>query len=160
MSAHENYLQFQLNILIKEIDLIDNTIGRLDELALRNRNWGTTLWAGLVAVILQQELAKNLLLVTVVIPLLFWLIDVQWKAALLKCSRRQAAISDFLNSPVLQDLFETGQVSSIELLDPTGRHLTLEESRWHYLSQTLLCKDTSIFYPVQIVGSLLLYLVR
>jgi hypothetical protein len=160
MSAHESYLQFQLNIFMKEIDLIDNTIGRLDELVLRNRNWGTTLWAGLVVVILQQELANNLLLVTVVIPLLFWLIDVQWKAALLTCSRRQAAISDFLNSPALQDSFEIGQVSSIKLLDPIGRDLTLEKSKWHYLSEALLYKDTSIFYPVQIVGSLLLYLVR
>lgn len=160
MSAHENYLQFQLNIFMKEIDLIDNTIGRLDELALRNRNWSTTLWAGLVVVILQQDLAKNFLLVALVIPLLFWLIDVQWKVALLKCSRRQAVISNFLNSPALQDSFETGQVSSIKLLDPTGSRLTLEKSKRHYLSQALLYKDTPIFYPVQIVGSLLLYLVR
>jgi hypothetical protein len=38
-------LQFQLDLIMKEIDLIDNTIGRLDELLLRNRNWRTTLWA-------------------------------------------------------------------------------------------------------------------
>jgi hypothetical protein len=40
---------------MKEIDLIDHAIGRLDEILLRNRNWGSTLWAGLIAILLQEE---------------------------------------------------------------------------------------------------------
>jgi hypothetical protein len=54
-TQHGSYFRFQLDILMKEIDLIDNAIGRLDELLLRNRNWGTTLWAGLITVIIPNK---------------------------------------------------------------------------------------------------------
>ena len=141
---------------MKELDLIDHAIGRLDEILLRNRNWGTTLWAGLIAIILQAgRFEGSLLLATAVIPLLFWLIDIRWKMALLQCGSRQRRISKFLNND-LQASFDQGQLSSIDLLDPTGEALPPEE-RGTFL-KALLYKDTIIFYPLQVLGSVALFL--
>lgn len=78
----KNYFQFQLDLLMKEIDLIDLAISRLDEILLRNRNWGTTLWAGQIAILLPDERLRYLIWVTLLIPLLFGLIDIRWKMAL------------------------------------------------------------------------------
>jgi hypothetical protein len=153
----DGFFQFQIDILMKEIDLIDHAIGRLDEILLRNRNWGTTLWAGLIAIILQGEtFDRRLLLATALIPLLFWLIDIRWKMALIRCSGRMKRIFSFLNSEALKEAFEQRQIRSIELLDPVGEHLPARER--DYFVRAIGYKDTYIFYPVQILGSLVLFL--
>lgn len=36
-------MRFQLDILTKELDLIDNTISRLDQLPLRTGGWDATI---------------------------------------------------------------------------------------------------------------------
>lgn len=153
----DGFFQFQLDILMKEIDLIDHGIGRLDEILLRNRNWGTTLWAGLIAIILRGEtFDRRLLLATALIPLLFWLIDIRWKIALMQCSGRMKRISAFLNSEALKEVFEQRNItSSIELLDPIGDQLPEEERP--NINQAIAYKDTPFFYPVQILGSLVLF---
>lgn len=157
MQQQEGLFRFQLDMLMKEIQLIDNAIGRLDELMLRNRNWGITLWAGLMVIILRDgNFERSFVLVTAVIPMLFWLIDIRWKMALLRCSDRQNAISDFLNSSALQEAFEMNAISSIALLDPIGARLPTGE--WHYIGKAIRYKDTPIFYPGQILGSLLLFI--
>lgn len=157
-----NYFNFQLDILKKELDLIDNTIGRLDEILLRNRNWGTTLWAGLIAIIvplIKDDFYKSfLILASAVLPLLFWIIDIRWKIALLKCSDRQGAISRFLNSQDLWNSFKTNTITPLTLLDPTGENLIGKDRSKSYFLKAILYKDTSIFYPIQILGSLLLFL--
>lgn len=84
----ESYFRFQLDILMKELDLIDQAISRLDLLLLSNRNWGVTIWTGFTAIIVAQDLEKYLLLTAAALPLLFWQIDIVWKMALLRCSDR------------------------------------------------------------------------
>ena len=152
----ERYFQFQLDLLMKEIDLVDHAISRLDEILLRNRNWGTTLWAGLIAILLQDTGLRTLTWATSFIPLLFWLIDIRWKIALLQCSDRQSRISGFLNSAELQTSFETKQISPIKLLHPTGDDM--RPSQRVNFSKVIRYKDTLIFYPMQILGSLLLFI--
>ena len=151
----EIFFRYQLDILMKEIDLIDKTIGRLDEILLRNRNWRTTLWAGLIAIILQQgNFEKSFILATSILPLLFWVIDVRWKMALLRSSDRQKVITDFLNSPALAEAFETNTISSIGLLDPVG--VSLPAGEWNYFVKAIRYKDTPIFYPALVLCNLLL----
>jgi hypothetical protein len=156
----ESYFRFQLDILMKEIDLIDNAIGRLDEILLRNRNWGITLWTGLIAIIIPLTIGdfpkSYLLLAAAVLPLLFWLIDIRWKMALLQCSDRQGQISKFLNSRALQESFENNLIShtSLELLDPIGARL--QSDGQSYFFKAIRYKDTYIFYPAQILCSFLL----
>ena len=173
IQQQEGLFRFQLDILLKEIDLIDHAIGRLDEMLLRNRNWGTTLWAGMIAIILPiilvqaNEYAQFALLATVILPVLFWLIDIRWKMALLQCSDRQKAISCFLNCS-LEESFNAGKVSSITLLDPTGEGPSRKDKREDkkrgkredrgYFVKAILYKDTPLFYPVQILVSLLLFI--
>jgi hypothetical protein len=150
----DNFFRLQFDVLMKEVHLIDSTIDRLDEIMLRNRNWGITLWAGLIAIILKDDTMKHLILATAIIPLLFWLIDIRWKMALLQCSGRQERISFFLNNE-LKESFETGHISAIDLLDPTGKYLPIEDRPTFF--KALAYKDTPIFFPVQILGSLVLF---
>ena len=164
----ESYFRFQLDILMKEIDLIDNAIGRLDEILLRNRNWGITLWTGLIAIIIPltiEDFPKSyLLLATAILPFLFWLIDIRWKMALLQCSDRQREISKFLNSNALCESYKNNSISStsLKLLDPIGEGLKSDDgqksSDKSYFFKAIWYKDTFIFYPAQILCSFLLIL--
>lgn len=156
----EDYFRFQLDLLMKEIDLIDNAIGRLDELLLRNRNWGTTLWAGAIAIILKENLDKVLALVVAVLPILFWFIDIRWKMAILQCSNRQKKIAAFLNSNALQESFEMNRISpeNLDLFDPIGSKLSVNQRK--YFIEAICYKDTPIFFPIQILFSLLVFCFR
>jgi hypothetical protein len=157
----EKFFRFQLDIIMKEIDLIDNAIGRLDELMLRNRNWGITLWVGLITIIVPLTIGdfpkSYLLLAAAILPLLFWLIDIRWKMALLQCSDRQTRISDFLNSDAVRGSFENSSIShtSLELLDPIGARL--QSDARNYFFKAIRYKDTIIFHPAQILFSILLF---
>ncbi len=163
----ESYFRFQLEILMKEIDLIDNTIGRLDEILLRNRNWGITLWTGLIAIMIPLtagDFPKSyFLLAAIFLPFLFWLIDIRWKMALLQCSDRQREISQFLNSDALCESFKNDSISStlLKLLDPIGEASKSGDSQKssdkNYFFKAIRYKDTFIFYPAQILCSFLLF---
>src|ERR1043165_10217661 len=94
-----NLSSFQQEILKQEIEIIDKTIARIDQIQQSMKNWCITIWGGSLYLVVQY-LGKSYLLVllTAIIPLLFGFIDVVWKRQILKVSYRSEEHTSELQS--------------------------------------------------------------
>ena len=95
-------IYFQLTL--KELDTIQDIIKNLDSLIQNSKNFALAFWGGGLYLIVQYlEVDKSakgwLIILTAIIPILFWIMDFQWRKHILQCSIRMKNISKFLNSP-------------------------------------------------------------
>ena len=75
-----NLSPFQQDILKQEIEFIDKTIARIDQIQQSMKNWTITIWGGSLYLIVQYlDKSYVMILATAIIPLLFEYIDVVWK---------------------------------------------------------------------------------
>jgi hypothetical protein len=116
---------YRWQILQKEIDLIDGTIKNLDDIIYKTKNFAWLMWGGslfLIVGYLDESDVNHQLLIfcTVLIPIIFWLMDYQWRKHLRFASEREKIISRFINSQdFLEAIKDEGQ-SKFPLLDPVG----------------------------------------
>lgn len=107
-------------ILFKELDLIDNTISRLDKQIQISKNICITLWTAWLGWFLTDYINGNskenlnlVILASAIFPILFWLVDFEFRKALLSVGERQSIISLYLNSRDKEN-------TELPLLDPVG----------------------------------------
>lgn len=107
--------QHRWELLLKEIDLIHGTIKNLDDIIFKTKNFGFLFWGGSLYLIVQHlsNISANikmiLIFLTGLIPLLFWVMDYNWRKHLLRCSRRERNLSHFLNSEAFERLVLQGE---------------------------------------------------
>lgn len=105
---------FQKEILKKELDLIDNTLGRIDTIQMSLKNWCIVIWGGSLYLVTEFfDKSSTLFLLTALIPALFGYLDLLWKRQILKATYREEKISEFLNA-------EDPAKMEFRLLDPIG----------------------------------------
>lgn len=91
-------------LLFKGLDVIQDTIKNLDDIIHKSKTFAFLTWGGSMYLITQHLNIKTdqdkgyLLLLTAVIPLLFWAMDYKWRKHILQSSMRIKIISLFLNS--------------------------------------------------------------
>ncbi len=118
-----------LTLLLKELDIIQDTIKNLDDIIYKTKNFAFLAWGGSLYLFTEQfkeidETYRALLYgLTAIIPLLFWVMDFRWRIHLLRSSKRERIISRFINSPVFE-LWQLGNNlppdQSFPLYDPVG----------------------------------------
>jgi len=120
--AQAERFRFQLEILKKEIDLINDGLKRLDENGRQIKYLAIVTWAGTMGIVLsgENQLRQYAILVTI-IPVIFWLADTRWSSMLRKFVFRLDEISDFMNSEKFKDSFEKQELIGFTSLDPRGR---------------------------------------
>ena len=97
----------------------------LDPPCTKSKNFAWLIWGGSLFVIagpLGEAVVNHqvLILTTMIIPILFWIMDYQWRKHLRYASERQKMVSIFINSDkFLEELSDQG-VSVFPLLDPVG----------------------------------------
>lgn len=107
--------QHRWELLLKEIDQIHSTIKNLDDIIFKTKNFGFLFWGGSLFLIVKgmsdmtPGIKMALIFLTGLIPLLFWAMDYNWRKHLLRCSRRERHISDFLNSDAFERLVLQGE---------------------------------------------------
>lgn len=107
--------QRRWELLLKEMDQIHDTIKNLDDIIFKTKNFGFLFWGGSLYLIvehmkeLSHEAKTILILMTALIPLLFWIMDYGWRKHLMLCSRREWHVSHFLNSEVFEQLVLQGK---------------------------------------------------
>lgn len=79
-------IYFQL--ILKELDTIQNIIKNLDSLIQNSKNFALAFWGGGLYLIVQHlEVEKTpkgwLIILTAIIPILFWIMDFQWRKHIL-----------------------------------------------------------------------------
>jgi hypothetical protein len=114
--------QLQIEFLKLEFESINGVIARIDQTTQATKHWAITVWAGAVALMLgKPDLSKHLLL-TAILPLIFWFIDAQWRHIQRSCIFRIEQISAFLNDERLRESFNQKRVTGLRLLDPRAKN--------------------------------------
>jgi hypothetical protein len=107
--------QHRWELLLKEIDQVHSTIKNLDDIIFRIKNFGFLFWGGSLYLIVQYlsdlpaRIKMALIFLTGLIPVLFRVMDYNWRKHLLRCSRRERNISHFLNSKAFERLVLQGE---------------------------------------------------
>ena len=90
---------FETDILRQEIDLIDKTIARIDQIQIALKGWAITVWGGSLFLVAQHlEESGILILLTAIIPLLFGMLDLIWAKQILIVNYRQEKLARFINA--------------------------------------------------------------
>ncbi len=120
-SVKHDSIYFQL--ILKELDNIQDIIKNLDSLIQNSKNFAMVFWGGGLYLIVQHlQVDKNpkgyLIILTAIIPILFWIMDFQWRKHILQCSIRMKNISKFINSPDFIKIFNEDEYDIQELKFP------------------------------------------
>lgn len=144
----EESFQYRLSILMKEIELTDKAIERIDGITQTIKNWAIITWAGSISIFLGNNELRKFLIFTAVLPFLFWISDVIWRRLQKRSVFRQRMISKFINSKEFEAAFQTKDFGSFYFLDPVGVNHRKEAEyrkalRWNTI---FFYKEISYFY--------------
>ncbi|MCA9926510.1 MAG: hypothetical protein KC421_29275 [Anaerolineales bacterium] len=120
-TAKEKAFEYRLQTLTFEIQYIERSIARLDEITQTTKYWAILIWTGSISLLIGRQNLNEYVLFTSVIPLLFWLIDARWRFWLGYFSYRQGKISEFINSEDFEKSFEMKSFAEFNILDPLGK---------------------------------------
>ena len=139
MSYKKELFEYKLSILQKELDTINQIIERHDNFTQTTKNWTIVVWIGVTSFILKDsptENVKQLLLLTPIIPLLFWYVDATWRRLQNRSIFRSDKISAFFNSKEFEEAYKNYDSSKIEVWDVVGRK---------YIEDTKYKRKTSLW---------------
>jgi len=119
-SAKDEAFAFRLEMLKKELDFIDGSIRKIDDIGNSIKNWAILAWTGAIAIILGKPELYAYVIFSAVPPLLFMLLDAHWRKIQRRFIYRQGLISTFLNSAELDEAFQT-RILNFEIFDPFAR---------------------------------------
>jgi hypothetical protein len=111
---------FRLEMLKKELDFIDSSIRKIDDIGNSIKNWAVLAWTGSIAVILGKPELYRYVLFSAIPPLIFMILDAHWRKIQRRFMYRQGLISNFLNSDELDESFKNRKIN-FDIFDPFAR---------------------------------------
>lgn len=153
---------FRLDMLKKELDFIDSSIRKIDDIGNSIKNWAILSWTGAIAIILGKPELYGYVVFSAIPPLLFMMLDAHWRKIQRRFIYRQGLISNFLNSPELDEAFQTRKLN-FPIFDPFARkykqHIDFNE--YTSIRRILVFPTVSLIYiglaALSIVMATLLY---
>ena len=116
---------FQLEMLKKELDHLNSSIDKIDNITQSIKYWTIGLWGGAIVLALGKDNETTHFhrhyLSTTVIPLLFWFIDGWYRRIQRGFIFRVIQISKFLNSPDFTTSFEKQFLVGFYIFDLRSR---------------------------------------
>jgi len=102
---------FRENLILKEMEIAHSSIKNLDDIIHRTKNFAFLTWGGSLALLVKfvsdplnhRSGMHWLILLTGLVPLLFWSMDYWWRKHLRMASRREKRLSLFINSKDLEE---------------------------------------------------------
>jgi len=148
----------RLDLLNKEIDLVDSTIARIDGITQAVKNWAIVVWAGSISIFLGSVELRPYLILTALLPFMFWVSDTQWRRLQKRSVFRQRKIAEFVNSPAFDEAFKEHSFKAFQILDPVGvTHRGSKEYRAaRSFVRVFFFKEVAWFYGGLMLLSLLL----
>lgn len=131
----EDAFSLRIEILMKELDAIDSSIRKIDDIGNNIKNWSIVSWAGSIAAILTKPELHSYMLFTAIPPILFMFTDAHWRKIQRRFSYRQGKISDFINSKSLDEAYESRKLN-FHVLDPIARKYKSKEDFIRFISIT------------------------
>lgn len=135
---------YKMDLLKIEIDIIERSIDRIDNMSKSTRHLAIIVWAGSIAVSLGQPELRKYIIVSSITPLLFWLVDSWWAYLRRRHIIRRKKISDFLNSDRLNQSFKERELIDFKILDLTISEIRSKQS---FLDKLKIFLLKVIWYP-------------
>lgn len=141
-------LQYQLQMLAAEVDVVNATIRQMDDISKNLKQWTITVWAASVGGALSTASLTRYVWATAAIPLLFWLVDSAHHVVQRKFIWRSLRIMDFLNDGRLGASYQAGHLVDFVVMDVANRRQRddPEFNRFTAWTQVLLFRTLSILY--------------
>lgn len=138
---------FRLELLKKELDFVDSSIRKIDDIGNSIKNWAILAWTGSISIILGKPDLYGYILFSAVPPLLFMLLDAHWRKVQRRFIYRQGLIGDFLNSSELDEAFKT-RTLNFKVFDPFARKYRNQKDFDQYVSirKIVLFPTISLIY--------------
>ena len=158
--AISHVLSYQLDLLKLELGTINGIIERIDGITQATKNWSVVTWAGGVGLALSQPALRRFVVLTAILPMLFWFIDAVWRRLQARSIYRMRKIREFVNNDGLARSFEMGRLHGFVVLDPTGTQYkdAPDYEAFVSLRRTLEYREVATFYAVPVLVSILLQL--
>lgn len=149
---------YQLDFLKMEYQAINEMIKRIDEMTQKNKDWAVLLWAGSISGAISRAELRQYVVLTAILPLLFWFLDAWWRSIQRTGIFRVEKISDFLNGDKLIESFRQRKLTGFQLVDPRSKqYRKLPEFKNHTkISKTIWFKEVCVFYLGLIAFSIIL----
>ncbi len=109
---------YQLEILKKELEHIESSIRKIDDLSNNTKNWSILVWTGALAIFLKDHQLHPYIWLTSVPPLVFMILDASWRKIQRKLFYRQREISIYLNSENFEKDFQSRKMNNFAILNP------------------------------------------
>lgn len=153
--------EYQLSMIKLEMEMIERTIARMDDITQSIKNWSIVTWAGSVAILIREPALRKFIILTIVLPIMFWYADAIWRQLQKRSIYRQEKISKFLNSPDLEKSFKTNKFVNFIVMDPVGIQYrrTEEFQNAVKLKWILKYREIRYFYGGLILISILLEII-
>lgn len=155
MSDGNDVLKFQLAMIEKEVDVVNETIRQMDDISKSLKEWAITVWAaGLGGALITGEFRPYSSIVAC-IPALFWIVDTYHHVVQRKFIWRGLQIMDFLNDDRLHKSFESGKLVGFTVMDLGSRRERGDDYRkFTSFFSVMLFKTQSILY-IGLIGAAL-----
>jgi hypothetical protein len=150
--------EYQLSLIKIEMEMIERTIARMDEITQSIKNWAIVTWAGSVAVLLREPTLRKFIILTIVLPIMFWYSDAIWRQLQKRSIYRQEKISKFLNGEDFIESFKQQKLINFVTMDPVGRQYRKSKEFQDALKLKWIMryKEIRYFYGGLIIISVLL----
>lgn len=163
-SQKDDVFAFRLEMLKKELDFIDSSIRKIDDIGNSIKNWAILSWTGAIAIILGKPELYGYVVFSAIPPLLFMMLDAHWRKVQRRFMYRQGMIGDFLNSAELDEAFQNRKLN-FQVFDPFARKSRQSPDFKQYVSirSILVFPTVSLIYiglaVLSVVIASLLYFV-
>lgn len=113
-----NAFEYQLEILKWELHIIEEAIRQIDDTTNSIKNWTIITWGVSLGTSISIDSLNQYIWLTGIFPLLFWLIDANFRRIQRSFIYRLNQVSDFLNSEKLKESFDQQTFINFIILDP------------------------------------------
>lgn len=110
----------RLDTIRDELRMVQSSIDKYDDIVFKVRSWEVTIWSALMVVFFQSG-KELVLLIAVMVPFIFWLLDGMYKSFRESYRERRTLISEYLASETFSKEYTSGKVSFYSPAHPKHR---------------------------------------
>lgn len=140
--------KYRWEALTLEIQAIQNIIARMDTFTQTTKNWAIVSWAGAIGLLLGQRGMSQFIILTAILPIIFWFLDAQWRYLETRSIYRLRMISEFIKDEKSLQSLGKPLMEGFLILDPVGRQHKDSENYKVFVrrSQTFWYKEVYVMY--------------
>lgn len=150
---------YQLEVIKWELNDIESSIRKMDDLENSTKKWAIVTWIGALAVLLKDKNLHEHIYISAFLPLLFLMADAHWRKLQRRFIYRLNKISNFINSKEFDQAFANRDLQNFKILDPISRlDKGFDELKEYTSLKRILCYPTVfLIYAGQVLLSLMIY---